>query len=280
MTEQRPPVDFDAQKAADRVAELIAEGSVLARGWAERFARRREDGASAGPSTDPSGSSSAGKPAGVSADPVATPTESPADADPWSAACDSPAMADRQVTDPGGTGTVDPVASAPSDAVAAAPADTVAAAPAVTDGLAASDDVDALMGALRKAAARRLGVPVRRIRVNLVVDDSDTVVVDASDNGSVTGAVVRTPPTKPEPDPVDALTTTLDDLAARARTRLSEELGVRLPDIIAEIRFPAGGRPSVRIRPSARTGPGSSGASPTPDLEAIVRRLLLGRDDR
>ena len=67
------------------------------------------------------------------------------------------------------------------------------------------------MAALRASAARRLGVPVRRIRVTVVVDDDDTVVVDDddtvvtddSDTGSVTGTVVRRPAAKPEPDPVE-----------------------------------------------------------------------------
>ena len=88
------------------------------------------------------------------------------------------------------------------------------------------------------------------------------------------GALGR-PHRQPERDPIDALTATLDDLAALARARLSEELGVRLPDSVAEIGFPAGGRPTERIHPSARAGSGTSGAAGTPDLKAIVRRLLL-----
>jgi hypothetical protein len=233
VTEQRPPVDFDAQKAADRVAELIAEGSVLARGWAERFARRREDGA----------------PAKAPTDPVAPAEASMGGEDAWSAACDDAAAPALPLAD-----AVDPV---------------------VADGVPdPTEEVDVLMAALRATAARRLGVAPGRIHVTVALENQE------QDTGSVTGALVPAPASKPERDPIDALTATLDDLAALARTRLSEELGVRLPDIVAEIRFPAGGRPTVRIRPSARAGPETSGAPGTPDLEAIVRRLLLGRDAR
>ena len=249
MTEQRPPVDFDAQKAADRVAELIAEGSLLARGWAERFARRREDGA----------------PTDAPTDPIAPVKATMSSEDPWSAACDDAGEPDAATTE-----SVEPVAAA-----------------GVPD---PADDTDSLMAALRATVARRLGVPAERIRVTVALADpasatgsrgAGSSVADAVSAGAaVDGVVVRSPMTNNERDPIDALTATLDDLAARARTRLSEELGVRLPDIIAEIRFPAGGRPSVRIRPSARGSSGASETADTPDLEAIVRRLLLGRDAR
>jgi hypothetical protein len=246
-------VDFDAQKAADRVAELIAEGSVLARGWAERFARRREDGAPTEAPTD------------APIDPIAPVKATMSSEDPWSAACD-----DARGPDAARTESVDPVAAG-----------------GVPD---PGEDTDALMAALRATVARRLGVPADRIRVTVALDDpasatgsrgAGSSVADAASAGpAVDGVVVRSPMTNNERDPIDALTATLDDLAARARTRLSEELGVRLPDIIAEIRFPAGGRPSVRIRPSARGSSGASETEGTPDLEAIVRRLLLGRDAR
>ncbi len=262
MTEQRPPVDFDAQKAADRIAELIAEGSVLARGWVERFARRREDGAPSSPaSTDP-----------------APREQEPMDAeDPWSQACDDATAGDLPAADGHGSAhkLADEAATNAATANGVDPRDTdVVADPA--------NDVDALMAALRVTAARRLGVPPGRIRVTVVLDDTDTVVLD--DTAVVlddTDAVVASSPMADgERDPVEALTAALDDLAARARTRLSEELGVRLPDIIAEIRFPAGGRPSVRIRPSARGGSRAAAAAGSTDIEGIVRRLLLGRDTR
>jgi hypothetical protein len=262
VTEQRPPVDFDTQKAADRIAELIAEGSILARGLTERFARRREDLGSHAPVE-----------------------EAPAPgADSWAAACDPPTATTDTAADNGAT----------DDAGAAAPpADSVESAPdgpqPVLDDPA--DDIDALTQALRAGVARRLGVPASRVRITVALDDAPVAAPsDASAQPAasvvVDGVVIPTPLISGERDPIDALTATLDDLAGRARKRLAEELGVRLPDIIAEIRFPAGGRPSVRIRPSARagasadTGASAPGGPSTPDLEAILRRLLLGRDAR
>ena len=262
MTEQRPPVDFDAQKAADRVAELIAEGSILARGWAERFARRREDDQPAAPAASPDPAPSPPGTAAVEAAPEPLPG-----GDPWSDACDQPTVA----------------GSTAADDVGSPAAHTDDPGAAVADGDLA-DDVQALMGALRATVARRLDVPASRVHITVALDDA------AGAAGSGTGVVVPTSLTSAERDPIDALTATLDDLAARARKRLTEELGVRLPDIIAEIRFPAGGRPSVRIRPSARAGTGAPGGggglggaggpggAGTPDLEAVLRRLLLGRD--
>jgi len=246
-------VDFDAQKAADRVAELIAEGSMLARGWAERFARRLPDDARVDGTdpVDPPGPLPTEPPPAAAAATSAAPVP---EGDPWSEACDPAADPDAGVD------------SAPID-------EGGDADPA--------EDVEALTGALRATVARRLGVQERRVRVTVTLDDgAPTGETDGARSGVVDGVIVPTP--MADRDPIDALTMSLDDLAARARTRLAEELGVRLPDIVAEIRFPAGGRPSVRIRPSARasSASASSTGAGTPDLEAMLRRLLLGRDGR
>jgi len=280
VTEQRPPVDFDAQKAADRVAELIAEGSMLARGWAERFARRQQDSTSAartdpGAQPDPTPSDpSASSASSASSDPG--PEKPPVGEDAWSLECDPVSTSDAPVVGDA----VPTVATEAAEAGEARERD-------------AGDEVEALTESLRATVAHRLGIPSNRVRITVTLDDAPTdagsvaaspVVAAPATSDFVAGVIVPTPIT--DRDPIDALTATLVELAARARTRLADELGVRLPDIVAEIRFPAGGRPSVRIRPSARASTGQpnnagpAGGASIPDLEALLRRLLLGRDGR
>lgn len=257
MTDDRQfPPDGDPPRGSDALSDLVAEGAARAQGWAERLARALDERGTAPPAAPDPPSSRRGSTSAADRSPAETPSatdagpvtdEAPSRPDVWAEVSDDPASTPGPVQEATAS-TLDPGPPPPTSAV------------------------DAQTETLRRLVAERLGVPPTRVQVDVTVLDAQHVGGDRSPTPTVTPSLTPSPDAAPR----DVVASGLSDLASRARARLAEELGIRVPDLVAEVRFPAGGRPSVSVRPSAARGAADPG--PTRDLEAALRRLILGPD--
>lgn len=256
MTDDRQfPPDGEPPRGSDALSDLVAEGAARAQGWAERLARALDERGTPPPAAPGAPSSRRGSTSAADRSPAET--ASATDAGPVMDAAPPPPDVWAEVSD-------DPVSTGP---VQEATASTVDPGPPPP-----SSAVDAQTETLRRLVAERLGVPPTRVQVDVTVLDAQHVGGDRSVTPSLTPNLTLSPDAAPR----DVVASGLSDLASRARARLAEELGTRVPDLVAEVRFPAGGRPSVSVRPSAPRGAAEPG--PTRDLEAALRRLILGPD--
>lgn len=260
MTEDRPfPPDGDPARGSDALGDLVAEGAARAQGWAERLARALDERGTPPPAAPGAPSSRRGSTSAADRSPAQAPSatdetvkdETSRHPDVWAEVDDDPAST------PG-------------------PAQEATASPQEPGPPPSSSEVDAQTDTLRRLVAERLGVPAARVQVDVTVHDAQHVGADRSSTRSRNPSLAPSLAPSPDAAPGDVVASGLSDLAGRARARLAEELGIRVPDLVAEVRFPAGGRPSVSVRPSAARGAADPG--PTRDLEAALRRLILGPD--